>query len=136
MHVYARNCLSIACTSIMLATASPAIANTTGVYLPPAPSGSGGEDSIETSSGTRCRQSINSNGSYLDVGITGSAASPMPRNPDRISFSDTRDQQATFYARVSIPLGKRPKRIDCSRVYELELQKLRREVELLKLGLE
>ena len=137
MPVSVRNYLSAACASLALACAVPsANAGTTGVYLPPAPSGPGGEDSIETSSGTRCRQSINSNGSYLDVGVMGSAASPLPDEGGRYAFGDDRDRQATVYARVSIPLGKRPERIDCSRVYELELDKLRREVELLRLGLE
>ncbi|MBB6124729.1 hypothetical protein [Sphingobium subterraneum] len=104
------------------------------MYLPPAPVGSGGEDAIETSSGTRCRQSMNNNGSYLDVGMTGSAASSPAANSARFGYNDSRDREATLYARVTIPLGKRPDRIDCSRVYELELEKLRREVELLRMG--
>ena len=134
MHVFVRNCLSLACASLALAVQAQAA--TTGVYLPPAPTGSGGEDSIETSSGTRCRQSINSNGPYLDVGVSGTASSPIDPDAMRYSFGDTRDKQGTVYARVSIPLGKRPERIDCSRVYELELQKLKREIELLRLGME
>ncbi|MEZ5654830.1 MAG: hypothetical protein R3E04_02900 [Sphingobium sp.] len=136
MHVFVRNCLPFVCASLWLVAAAPGFAGTTGVYLPPAPSGSGGEDSIETSGGTRCRQSMNSNGSYLDVGVAGSAASSLPQDANRYSFNDGRDREATVYARVSIPLGKRPERIDCSRVYELELEKLRREVELLRLGIE
>lgn len=60
-----------------LGAASPAAAQP-GVYLPPAPSGTGGEDSIETAEGTRCRQSINSSGPYLDVGVTGSRSRSEP----------------------------------------------------------
>ena len=131
MRAFARNCLLTGFASLVLS--APAWAGTTGVYLPPAPVGSGGEDAIETSSGTRCRQSMNNNGSYLDVGMTGSAAAPAPRDT-RFGYNDSRDREATLYARVTIPLGKRPDRIDCSRVYELELEKLRREVELLRMG--
>ncbi|MEQ7872385.1 hypothetical protein ABDK56_00045 [Sphingomonas sp. ASV193] len=32
------------------------------LYLPSPPTGPGGEDTIETESGVRCRQSMNSNG--------------------------------------------------------------------------
>jgi hypothetical protein len=123
--------------SLLIASAScwavQALAGTSGVYLPPAPTGSGGEDSIETSSGTRCRQSINSSGPYLDVGVTTTGGTS--NGSGRLaSFSEDRPLEGTAYARVTIPLGKRPQRIDCSKVYELELVKLQREVELLKLG--
>lgn len=107
-------------------------AGTSGVYLPPSPGGSGGEDSIETSGGTRCRQSMNNNGTYLDVGMTGTAASPN-RNTS-FSYNDSRDKEAMAYVRMTIPLGRKPERIDCSKIYELELDKLRREVELLRMG--
>ncbi|MFS0737101.1 hypothetical protein ABC347_08625 [Sphingomonas sp. 1P06PA] len=133
MRASVRNCLLAA--SLSLAHGA-ALAGTSGLYLPAPPTGPGGEDSIETSSGTRCRQSINSNGSYLDVGVTGSAGTPVDRTLGGLGFfgNDTRDQEATAYARVTIPLGAKPKRIDCSHIYELELTKLRREVELLRLG--
>ena len=39
-----------------------------GVFLPQSPIGPGGEDSIETAEGTRCRQSMNGNGAYADMG--------------------------------------------------------------------
>lgn len=113
---------------------SPALADSNGVYLPPAPGGPGGEDSIETASGTRCRQSINSNGAYLDVGATGSAASPV--DPSRQFVTDGRDREATAYVRLTVPLGRRPTRIDCSQVYQLEIQRLRREIELLRMSVE
>ena len=118
----------------MLAAATPASADYKGLYLPQAPTGPGGEDSIETSGGTRCRQSINSNGPYLDVGVTGSASSPLPDTPTAAFVDDSRDREATAYARVTIPLGHKPKRLDCNQVYELEIAKLKREVELLKMA--
>jgi len=133
MHASVRNCLLAVSASVSAIAPQASVAGTTGVYLPPAPSGSGGEDSIETSGGTRCRQSMNSNGSYVDVGVAGTAASPQKENA--YNFNDTRDREATAYVRVTIPIGKRPQRIDCSRIYEMELQKLEREVELLRLGI-
>lgn len=133
MRVSVRTCLFA--VSASLACASQALAGTTGVYLPPAPTGPGGEDSIETSSGTRCRQSINSNHGYVDLGVTGTANSALPNfGTNNFGFTDTRDQSATAYVRFTIPLGKSPDRIDCSQIYKLEISRLEREIELLKLG--
>lgn len=133
MRASVRNCLLAASLSL---APGVAMAGTSGLYLPAPPTGPGGEDSIETNSGTRCRQSMNSNGSYLDVGVTGSAGTPADRSLGGLGYfaNDTRDKEATAYARVTIPLGPKPKRIDCSQIYEMELTKLKREVELLKLG--
>lgn len=123
----------------LLAAASvplPALANT-GVFLPPAPQGSGGEDSIETAEGTRCRQSINSSGAYADFGVSGRAASELPKsavNGPLYGFQQDRDREGLVYARVTIPLGRKPQRIDCSRLYELEIARLRQQVELLTLA--
>ncbi len=106
-----------------------------GIYLPPPPGGLGGEDSIETASGTRCRQSINSNGAYLDVGAAGSAAKPLPPNSQPFVV-EQRDAQALAYVRLTVPIGKRPDRIDCSNIYRLEIERLKRELELLKMSAE
>lgn len=110
-----------------------------GIHLPTAPHGSGGEDSIETADGTRCRQSINSNGAYLDFGAAGSAASPLDRSDadQRLYlYQQDRDREALAYMRVTIPLGRRPARIDCSRLYQMELERLQRELEMLRLAAE
>ncbi len=133
MPVSVQNSLRGALYSIAIAASVPAFAGTTGVFLPPAPSGPGGEDSIETGSGARCRQSINSNGAYLDMGLTGTAASPVD-SAGAFAYSDGRDREGVGYVRITIPLGKRPQRLDCSRLYEIELQRLQREIELLRLG--
>lgn len=97
----------------------------------------GGEDSIETAEGTRCRQAINSSGAYLDVGATGRKAAPLQQGPAGTAFyayPQDRDSEGLLYARVTIPLGKRPKRIDCTRLYELEIARLRQQVELLSMA--
>lgn len=131
MRAFARISLLVAS---LLATSSAAMAD--GVYLPPAPTGSGGEDVIETADGARCRQSMNSPGPYLDVGMEASGSN-SGRNAYALTPLDGRGgQQALGYARITIPLGRRPSRIDCSRLYELEIARMKREIELLKLAAE
>lgn len=141
MHGYARNLLLAAS---LLAAESAAFASPEGIYLPPAPSGPGGEDVVESASGARCRQSMNNNNGYLDVGVTAGTS----RDNDRYAFNYNGDNiqngvqkqpssgQALGYARISIPLGHRPARIDCSRLYELEIARMQREIELLKMAAE
>ena len=92
--------------------------------------GPGGEDSITTSDGVRCSQSINSSGGYLDLGVAGGDLS------NYYSASVGTNNSAVGYARLIIPLGKRPKRIDCSQLYQLEIDRLKAEIEALKIGLE
>jgi len=101
-----------------------------GVLLPSAPSGPGGSDSITTSQGVRCSQSINSSSGYLDVGVAGGGALTIGSNAIRT------DPSAIGYARIVIPLGGQPNRLDCSRLYEMEIERLQREIELLSIGLE
>lgn len=101
--------------------------------LPAPPVGPGGEDSITTSEGVRCSQSINSSGGYLDLGIAGGdLSSPY----DDYDPETGPPQSAVAYARVIIPLGEAPVRLNCARLYELEIQKLKAEIEMLKVGLE
>ena len=134
MRVFARSLLLAASAELLLGSAAAA---QSGIYLPPAPHGSGGEDTIETSSGTRCRQSMNSNSGYVDFGVAGSTGSGIPQSQSGVFISiNDRDKEALGYARVTIPLGKRPKRIDCSRVYELEIERLRQELALLRMNAE
>jgi hypothetical protein len=104
-----------------------------GLMLPPPPVGPGGEDSITTSEGVRCSQSINSSGGYLDLGVAGG---DLNTYYDTSGSLGTAPQSTVGYARVIIPLGKAPTRLDCSRLYELEIQKLKAEIEMLRVGLE
>ena len=102
-----------------------------GILLPSPPIGPGGEDAITTSEGVRCSQSINSSGGYLDFGVAGGDLSTYTTpgaNPG--------DQSAIGYARIIVPLGSSPKRLDCARLYDLELARLKAQIEMLKVGLE
>ena len=135
MHAYVRGLLL---AGLLLGLEVPASAAPDGVYLPQAPSGPGGEDVIESSSGARCRQSMNNKGGYLDVGVTAGAS----QQNDHYSYygnlpgppPNQGSGQALGYARISIPLGHRPARLDCSRLYELEIARMQREIELLKMN--
>ena len=142
MRAFARSLLLIALFETTLVSSASA---QQGMYLPSAPQGPGGEDTIESASGTRCRQSINSNKGYVDIGLAGSVRSEVPMNSREpgsafptgvfVTVND-RDKEVLGYARVTIPLGKQPVRIDCSKVYELELARLRQEIAILKMNAE
>ncbi|MBA3729479.1 MAG: hypothetical protein H0W92_01530 [Sphingomonas sp.] len=131
MRAFARNSLLAASLELFAVSAASA---QQGIYLPSAPQGPGGEDTIETASGTRCRQSINSNSGYFDFGLAGSGGAGIPQSSGAFITINERDREALAYARVTLPLGKQPKRIDCSRVFEIEIERLREEVALLRMN--
>ena len=121
----------------MLAAGSSS-ADTSGIFLPAQPSGPGGQDQIESTTGARCSQSINSPGAYLDIGLAAHNDSDdrfflSGQNNNR---SNDRDIIITGYARMIMPLGETPKRIDCSRLYEIEFERLQQEIKLLRMGVE
>lgn len=116
----------------LLAASAPALAGG-GLYLPQSPVGPGGEDSIETPEGTRCRQSINNNGAYADMGVVGNRVRRDNYGAGSARLEDG-DNYALAYARVTVPLGRKPKRIDCTRLYDMEITRLKREIEMLKMN--
>jgi len=116
------------CAALTLAAGAAEAAD--GLLLPSPPVGPGGEDAITTSEGVRCSQSINSSGGYLDFGVAGGDLSNYAT-----PGSDT-GQSAIGYARIIVPIGASPRRLDCARLYDLEIARLRAEVELLKIGLQ
>ena len=77
----------------------------------------------------RCTQSVNSAGGYLDFGVAGGDINTYqtPANAN---------QGTIGYARIIIPLGASPKRLDCARLYDLEIARLKAEIQLLKTGLQ
>lgn len=122
-----RSCL--ACAALILGAGSALAGD--GLFLPAAPSGPGGEDSITTSEGVRCTQSVNSSGGYLDFGVAGGDINTYATPP-----SGPAGQGAIGYARIVIPLGATPKRLDCARLYDLEIARLKAEIQMLKVGLQ
>ena len=97
--------------------------NQTGLTLPGVtmPNGS---DEIRASDGTSCKSGLSGNGAYMDAGLVGSQ--------DEGSGSIDR---GAVYGRVVIPLGRVAKRVDCTQLYQLELERLKLELEAAKMGI-
>lgn len=95
--------------------------SSSGVNLP-APVQSYGQDEVQGAGGVSCRSAVGGGGPYVDTGVLGS---------NDIYGRNT----ATAYARVVVPLGRAPKRLDCNRLYELEIQRLKMELELARMSL-
>ena len=95
--------------------------NQNSVYLPTPPVAHG-SDMVRGAGGVTCQSAVGSGGPYLDVGLIGS--------------QDVYNREtASFYGRIVVPLGDRPKRPDCTKLYELEISRMRMEIELLRMGL-
>ncbi len=93
-----------------------------GVSLP------SGSDEVRAADGTSCRSAIGNGGAYLDVGLIG--------NPNGLTGSTSSDDNATSaYGRIVIPLGRSRKRVDCTRLYDLEVRRLELELRLMEMGL-
>ena len=90
----------------------------TGFNLPGVNSPSG-NDEVRAADGTSCRSALGHNGAYVDVG-------------GLASEDGGRLGAATVYGRVVIPLGPRPRRVDCRQLYDLEMERLRLEVTALR----
>src|SRR3954454_12605215 len=76
--------------------------NLPGVTLPQ------GQDEVHASDGTTCRSAVSGTGAYLDLGV--------------IRGNNQANNDIATYGRVVIPIGRTPKRVDCSRLYELEVE--------------
>lgn len=81
-----------------------------------------GHDEVRAADGTTCRSAVVGSGAYLDIGIIG--------NPQDINAGQS------AYGRIVIPLGiKRRERLDCSKLYQLEVDRLATELKLMQMGL-
>lgn len=81
-----------------------------------------GADEVRAADGTTCRSSMASNDGYFDLGAIGGQDAE-------------RDQtNASVYGRVVVPLGHKPQRLDCTALYRLEVERLRNEIELTRIG--
>ena len=114
------------------------LANSTSLNLQlPSGGSSFGTDSIKAGD-LDCSNSIGGS-TVFDVGVTGiinNAIAPIIGKPDPLN---PETKQLGIYARIVIPLDAPRKRIECHKLFTLELQarrleveKLRQEIELLK----
>lgn len=92
-----------------------------GVNLP-APVQAYGQDEVQAAGGVSCRSSVGGSGPYIDAGVVGSN--------DLIGRQTT-----TAYARVVVPIGRAPARVDCTQLYNLEIQRLRMELQLARMNM-
>jgi hypothetical protein len=82
-----------------------------------------------------CSNAIGS-ATNLEFGVTGIISSDLDEFGHRSGLTDS-PRDVGVYARITIPLGKKPKnRIDCNDLFELELRKKRLEVMKLERELE
>jgi hypothetical protein len=91
--------------------------NLPGVVLPQ------GSDEVRAADGTTCRSAVSGSGAYIDVGVIG--------NPEQ----DTVDATFSAYGRLVVPLGRIGPRLDCTALYDLEVQRLAIELKLTQMGL-
>lgn len=91
--------------------------NLPGVTLPQ------GHDEVRAADGTTCRSSVSGNGAFIDVGMIGNQG------------TSSVEESASVYGRIVIPLGAPKGRVDCRELYNLEVERLKMEIKLLKMGI-
>lgn len=116
---------------VVLSTAGTAVADqVTNSFQLPGVTLPSGSDEVRAADGTSCRSAIGNAGAYLDVGVIG--------NPGGLSggtTSTSTDGSASAYGRIVIPLGRQRERVDCTRLYDLEVRRLELELRLMEMGL-
>jgi hypothetical protein len=115
---------------LVLALASGPAAAQSGFYLP-APAPSPGQDEFRASDGTTCRTTMDGT-KRMEVG-TFATAQRADRRYDLPSYLPE-DSQGNLgaYGRFTWSLDARPSRIDCQELYQLEIEKKKLELEMLK----
>jgi hypothetical protein len=122
--------------SLMLAIILPssALAQSTGFYLPNA-SPSYGQDEFRASDGTSCRTTMDGT-KRVEVGTfaTGGNQTASGSNYGLPGYLTNPTAQGNLgvYGRFSWSLDAMPQRMDCTKLYELEIEKKKMELELLK----
>jgi hypothetical protein len=112
---------------------SSALAQSTGFYLPNA-SPSYGQDEFRASDGTSCRTTMDGT-KRMEVGTfaTGGNQTANGTNYGLPGYLTPPTQgNLGVYGRFSWSLDAMPQRMDCTKLYELEIEKKKIELELLK----
>lgn len=113
------------------------------VNLPQAPQFPQGQDRIRATDGTECSRSTAPRRKYMDVGVVAAGSGgtgvenqypytyfPGMTTPPNNQYNRT---GGSVYARVVINLDANTYDIDCGRLYELEIERLKTELEQAKL---
>ncbi len=102
-----------------------------GVIVPTNNSQSYNYDEIRTSGGSSCRQAIGSN-LNVEFGAIGSDRDlDSTYQNNNFNNFESGDSGSGVYGKVTYAIGA-PKRLDCSRLYEMEIDTLRAELEALR----
>lgn len=112
--------------------------------MPNSPINSRGGDEVRARDGTQCHQG-NYVGPTVDIGVTASRNNSQLNsgqqpiinnyNYNYNSFPTSTDSMGGdvgVYARIVIPLGEEPNRVDCTKLYSLEIERLEIELQRLK----
>jgi len=100
----------------------------------PSTKSSNGYDRISGTTGLVCESSI-AGDTYFEMGTYAADDNNNPINyntSSSASKSGNKNDSFGIYARVIIPLTGPKKRVNCNRLYDLEIEKLRLEIERLK----
>ena len=115
---------------LLLLITTGATAQTVGIAVPQSNNSNFNYDEIRTSSGATCRQAMGSN-TVIEFGAVGSeAGSDGTYFEHERNFNNVSDGNA-IYGRITYFLGA-PKRLDCSHLYDLEIQQLKRQIQMLQ----
>lgn len=138
------NLLSLACALGLGLASLPVLSQTTigNIQLPGQPQFPQGQDKVRAADGTECSVSTAPREKYMDVGVVGGGASGTGVEnaypyiaPGATLLPSNQYNRVTggVYARIVINLDPERPRIDCNQLYQLEIQRLKAEIEQLKL---
>ena len=97
------------------------------VILPPAPvNSSAPADEVRAKDGTSCRNS--SDGPIADFGVTSGNDSQIGLP----GFNLPTERGTAIYGRVVVPIGDRPRKLDCNFLYQIELERLQLELDRMR----
>lgn len=113
------------------------------INLPQAPQFPQGQDRVRATDGTECNRSTAPRKKYMDMGVVAGGAGgtgvenqyPYTYYPGMTPPPNNQYNRAggSVYARIVINLDAENYNLDCGRLYELELERLRTELEQAKL---
>lgn len=132
--IYRRTPQLIVASVVTLTTIGSALAedSTNNSFQLPGVSLPSGSDEVRAADGTSCRSAIGNGGAYLDIGVIGN---PSALTGSSSGTTTTDSSTTSAYGRIVIPLGRSRKRVDCTRLYDLEVRRLEMELRLMEMGL-
>jgi len=114
----------LSCLTMIASAQMPGVGNT----------GSGSE--VTTASGASCRSGTQR--TMVDFGVLSKSYNKSSPIQDQQQFNPYHgglhgdQEKGMVYARVTIPLGAKKGRIDCNHMYNLEIERMKNENELLR----